>query len=602
MRKTAFISVTHKDGIVDFAKGLVSLGWDIISTGGTAKCLEEDGVPVRKVEHLLNTSLATQAIDALEDLFTTEIKAEPILDAVRASELDLKEEIKKRLSSGDKFGGLVKSLSREVAAGLLYPNTPEALKELERNGMVYISLVCCDFYELKKAIEAPDATFESVIKATDIGGPTMVRECFKGGKDGRIVICDPADRQMVLDYLRDQGEIPPEVIRNLMAKAEFTVAKYCLESARYHSDGDYDGIPVRQQMRLYKAENGDQNPADLMVIDDDNPFGWAKFKHISGDPGFVNVADADKAIKILCLMVSAFRQDFARVPYIVIACKHGNPCGAAMDWEDPHKAIVKAMMGNLTAVMGAEVITNFRITEKIAKTLKVVHPRWEFEDTILKDRVGRKRWGQDFILAPGFDEDVIEYLSKRSQKDRVLMSNPALSEATLPPYEWVFTPIESGVLRQKAPRYIFDPTDVEELIGDEVDANGLVDMIIAFACAWRGTSNTITLARDGMLIGPGFGQNDRRTACWLAYNIARFSGHKTEGCACASDAFFFKAEGENPESELLEGPEMMSRIGCRSVLVPADGKYLSSVKDYFREKTEISTYFLHSNHRGFCRH
>ncbi len=128
-KKTALLSVYHKDGIVEFAQALVARGWEILASGGTAKALLAGGVPVRDV---------------------AEIVGGPILEH------------------------RVVTLSREVHAGLLARDTPEDIAELERLGLFRINLVCVDLYPLHEAIAKPDATRASMIEMTDVGGPTML--------------------------------------------------------------------------------------------------------------------------------------------------------------------------------------------------------------------------------------------------------------------------------------------------------------------------------------------------------------------------------------------------------------------------------------------
>ncbi|MCX6721340.1 MAG: hypothetical protein NT026_01925 [Candidatus Staskawiczbacteria bacterium] len=125
-------------------------------------------------------------------------------------------------------------------AGLLADKSdPEQVDEMRRLGLPFIDMVVCDFYPLADAIAKKDATIESVVELTDIGGPTMVRSAAKGG---RIVICRPEDRQWVLDQLKVAGDLYPSQREGLRARAEFEVAKYCLASAQFHSNGFLHGV------------------------------------------------------------------------------------------------------------------------------------------------------------------------------------------------------------------------------------------------------------------------------------------------------------------------------------------------------------------------
>ena len=189
--ETALISVFHKDGIVEFAQGLVKHGVKIYASGGTAKTLMDAGVPVTDVADLVGGG--------------------PIL------------------------GHRVVTLSREVHAGLLARDVPEDIKELADLSIPYIDLVCADLYPLTDEIKKAGSTRESVVEKTDMGGPAMIRSAAKGD---RVVICDPKDREKVLAWL-DAGGTDEQFVRDLGAKGEYTVAGYVLASATYKGEGRY---------------------------------------------------------------------------------------------------------------------------------------------------------------------------------------------------------------------------------------------------------------------------------------------------------------------------------------------------------------------------
>lgn len=193
---TALLSVYHKDGIVEFAQGLVALGWDIIASGGTAKTLREAGVLV--------VDCAT-------------IVGPPIL------------------------GHRVVTLSREIHAALLAKDNPEDRAELRRINVPFIDLVCVDLYPLEAELQRDGHTAESVTEMTDIGGPCMLRSAAKGR---RIVISNPNDRRMVLAWLKAGRPMEKNFRKVLAAKAEQTVARYCQMSAFGIGGAEYLGCAV----------------------------------------------------------------------------------------------------------------------------------------------------------------------------------------------------------------------------------------------------------------------------------------------------------------------------------------------------------------------
>ena len=183
--KWALLSVFSKTGIVELARELLALGWNLLASGGTARVLREAGMTVKDVAELVGGSAI--------------------------------------------LGHRVVTLSREIHAGLLA--TPDQRAELEALRLPWIDLVCVDLYPLEEEIARPGATRESVIEKTDIGGPTMIRSAAKGR---RIVIVDPADRPMVIQWLKAGRPVEDQFITSLVVKAERTVGEYCLASAAYH--------------------------------------------------------------------------------------------------------------------------------------------------------------------------------------------------------------------------------------------------------------------------------------------------------------------------------------------------------------------------------
>ncbi len=177
-KRNALISVYNKDGIVDFAKELIELNFNIISSGGTAKKLIENGVQVIDVAHITGMP--------------------PILNH------------------------RVVTLHPAVHAGLLAEDTQEHRAELEKYKFPWIDLLCVDFYPLYETIRS-GASFKEVVEKTDIGGPTMVRSAVKGG---RIVICESNRRENLLDWLKVGEPEAEKYIQILCARAEIAVGKY----------------------------------------------------------------------------------------------------------------------------------------------------------------------------------------------------------------------------------------------------------------------------------------------------------------------------------------------------------------------------------------
>lgn len=339
---------------------------------------------------------------------------------------------------------------------------------------------------------------------------------------------------------------------------------------------------------LAYGENRCQSPARL-VPDKHNtdPLAMHLFEEISGTPSYISIADGDGLLEVLCLLAEAFRKWKGFVPYIAVAGKHGNPCGLGVDKDDPLIAVEKALYGDPISVMGGEVITNFTITDELGQALFVAD----------KEKIGRDKWGLDIIFAPEFSAGTIDLLGKRDK--RRLMSNPALVEPFLPSGEMERS-VRGGKLVQQRSPFILSPDEVVDRSGEgEMRDQDFVDQLIAWATCWRASSNTVSLAKNGMLIALGCGQQDRIACVALCLRQAQRAGHDTIGSQFASDAFFPYATGA--EGAPKEGPELLAAAGCSGGVVPKDGKNFEAVKKLFSDKGMIVS-FVASENRGFSKH
>lgn len=386
---------------------------------------------------------------------------------------------------------------------------------------------------------------------------------------------------------------------------------------------------------LAYAENRSQNPARLRPIlkkGKGDQLSMHRFKVVSGDPSYITYADGSQIVGILRLITETFRQwGPGKVPYIVIAGKHGNPCGAAVSF-DKGAAIRKALMGDYVAVMGGEVATNFSIGEAEAREFFAPQPE---NDRTIKAEIGRSNWGLDVIFASNFSKEAIEILGKREK--RRLLANKHLENPKLSPDKTDSRPVIGGFLEQMAPTFLLAPLSTSILAWDksieELFADALESLIIAWAVCWRASSNTVALAKNGMLIGLGCGQQDRIACVRLCIDRATRAGHDTLGSVFASDAFFPYAAGTCPEEkdvkEFLnqmkklhqgmpigdmalilqafnkidhrEGPELLIDAGCIGGVVPYDGKNKEEVKKLF-EGSGVTVAFVAPENRGFSKH
>lgn len=470
-QKTALISVYNKEEISDFAKGLVDLGWKIISSGGTAKHLKDAGIPT------INVADITEIPEILSHRVVT--------------------------------------LHPKIHGGLLALNTSKHLAELEKYKIPWIDLVCCDLYPLEEEIKNPNATCESVIEKTDIGGPTMIRS---GAKGRRITICDPEDRMKVIEWLKNGEPNREEFLNNLAAKAEVVIARYCSISGEYHSRGEYKGIWGKRVLECAYGENAYQKPAFLYKnhASKNDSLSVHKWKLLAGSPlSYNNICDLDRMIQTTTHIGAGFEKNFNKVPDIAIGVKHGNACGAGFCLAEAGSDLAKAGMdsridtvdkmlqGDLRAIFGGSVMLNFTVDEKIAEEL-------------MHKYAGKNKRLLDIVAAPSFSPEAIEILSRKKGKCRILVNKnienagiDSLDKATR------FRYIRGGFLEQ--PNYTFVPAIAlaEEGV-PKLPREILRDIILTWAIGSTSNSNTITIVKDGRLYGNGVGQQDRVGAAKLA--------------------------------------------------------------------------------------
>ncbi len=199
-KRRAIISVYDKSGVVEFAKALHDLGFEILSTGGTAAELTKAGIPVTSVS-----------------------------EVTRFPEI---------------LGGRVKTLHPAIHAGILARRTSEQQEELKNHEIEPIELVAVNLYPFEKTIAKPGVTWEEAIENIDIGGPTMVRAAAKN-HERVTVVTDPAQYDLVISELRSKGEVSEATRVNLAAQAFRHTSQYDAAISGYFNNRLSDESPNR---------------------------------------------------------------------------------------------------------------------------------------------------------------------------------------------------------------------------------------------------------------------------------------------------------------------------------------------------------------------
>ena len=422
-KRNALISVSQKEGIVEFAKRLIKLDFNIIASGGTADLLKKNGIDVTGTAEIINKY-------AKEILTKNGIK--------------ITEEIEQALG-GAILDHRVVTLSREIHGGILARE--KHIAELSKLMIPWIHLVCVDFYPLERTIAKEGITPEEVVEQIDVGGPTMAHSTAKGSAEGRIVICDPTDREKVLVLLEQNPEhnLDTQTKNLLAAKADFVVSKYCFVASQYRGNDIYDAV-FGTKITEGKGENGPQSPSIFYDNGSRDPLSLARFNQIEGIAlGHINRTDVDRLLQTTTHAAAYFDLNFSKVPYFAFGVKHGNPCGGAFS-QKKIEAIQKMLEGDLQAIFGGFVMVNFEVGKEEAEIL-------------LKHKMPEdaKRRKLDGVIASGFTSEAIEILKNKTGSFR-LITNPALENLTKESLDQspIRVGVRGGYLKQK--NYTFIPS------------------------------------------------------------------------------------------------------------------------------------------------
>ena len=317
----ALISVSDKTGVVEFAKGLVALGWEILSTSGTMKLLKESGVPVTSVS-----------------------------DVTGFPEI---------------CDGRVKTLHPKIHGALLARrDIPEHMKELKDNDIETIDLVCVNLYPFRETIAKPNVTMEDAVEHIDIGGPSMLRSSAKNW-ESVTVVCNPADYETVLSEIKAGGNTTRETRLQLSAKAYTHTAEYDMAISTYMRA--QAGLPeklfleydLKQELRY--GENPHQE-AKFFASTVKEPFSLATAEQLNGkELSYNNIQDANATLNI----VREFDEPFC------VGVKHMNPCGSATG-KTIAEAWKKAYEADKTSIFGGIVAANREIDLETAQMLKPI--------------------------------------------------------------------------------------------------------------------------------------------------------------------------------------------------------------------------------------
>ncbi len=534
-QRRALISVSDKRDVEQLARGLVERGWEILSTGGTARKLSEAGLPVTLV---------------------SDVTGHPeIMD------------------------GRVKTLHPAIHGPLLARREVEGdLQALDELGYGTIDLVAVNLYPFQRTVDEGGVSVDEAMEQVDIGGPTMIRAAAKNHRSVWVVV-DPEDYPRVLAALDGDGSAPEDedgtaLRRELAVKVFRHTSRYDEVVAGFLAGAASEEAPLpqrlhphlRQKQSLRYGENPDQ-VAGFYIHERAPAAGIAGLEqHHGKELSFNNLLDLDGAL----LALAPFA--FSHRPAVAII-KHTTPCGLAVG-ETLTEAYERALRTDPVSAFGSVVALNRPVDEPTAQAMSQLFI--------------------ECIVAPSFSPQALEVLTKKKNirlltfptdpvpRDAVpvtgdrmdwLQRDGAFDELRGPalfmaahgrvPERRVLRGIYGGVLVQAPPRPPFYRTGLEPegwkvVSARRPESREWDDLRFAWAAVFGVKSNAILLAREGATLGIGAGQMSRVDASRLAVEKAREQELSLEGAALASDAFF----------PFRDGVDAAADAGIRCIVQP----------------------------------
>lgn len=465
MNRKALLSVYDKTGITKFAAGLSRLGWDLISSGGTAAVLEESGLEVTEVaDHTGSPAM---------------------------------------------LGHQVVTLHPRIHGGILADRNDDGHSmELARNGIDPIDLVAVNLYPFRS---------EPGLEMIDIGGSALIRAAAKNYPSVGVVV-DPRDYGGVLDELRSFGNLS-EVTRRRLARTAFACTAAYDNAVADWFDSLEEGsslLPSTLRLTLDRTEtlkygeNPHQVAARYRLAGSQAGSGGADWwdrtsRHGGSELSYMNLQDAGAAWALV--------HDLGDRPAVAVI-KHAAPCGAALG-RNLREAYRRAIDCDPRAAFGGVVALN-RVVDRSTVSAFEEAPQ------------------ADVVIAPGFDDGVIERIRVRRACTRILEApRPGVSARTV-------RRIEGGWLAQSTAGSGGGRRDWKVVSRRPPTVYEEADALVAWTICRYVLSNAVVMARDGMAVGIGGGQPDRVGAVELA--AAKAGGRSSAG-VCASDGFFPFADG-----------------------------------------------------------
>ena len=535
----ALLSVYDKTGIVDFAKSLDELGFQLISTGGTARKLKDAGLSVISV---------------------SDVTGHPEI-----------------------FDGRVKSLHPAIHGPLLARlESEEDRLGLAELGYGPINLVACNLYPFSDAAsQQPRLDDPELLEMIDIGGPTMVRASAKNHRNV-IIVCNPANYSKVIAELKATGSseaVGLQFRQNLALEAfEHTASYDAAISGELHARwvGRPEGFDDKseQELRLPDAllcaafkvhnlrygENGHQAAAMYIDPQETGKHSTLVTAHVEGGKqmSYNNYSDADATLR-LCRSLST--NEWPNTPHACVIVKHNNPCGAALG-KTQLEAYEAALASDPESAFGSIICFNEPLELSTAKAMEPLFI--------------------EVLMAPNYNKEAKEFVMQKKNRRILTIESPNDRLAALERI-LVKKPIEGGWIVQTEEAPIIDWHKAKVVTKVQPSQAELDSMRFAVRVCEQVKSNAIVMVQGTATVGIGPGQTSRVEAVKIA---ARRAGERAKGSVLASDAFFpFK-----------DGLEQAAGAGASAIVQPGGSIRDQEVID---AADEMGVSMLFTGHRLF---
>ena len=541
-RRRALLSVSDKSGIEEFARRLVRRGWEIVSTGGTARTLAGAGLPVVRV---------------------AEVTSHP-----------------------EMMEGRVKTLHPAIHAGILARggNRGDAAA-LAGRGYAPVGLVAVNLYPFRETVAKGGVSVDDAMEQVDIGGPTMIRAAAKNHADVWAVV-DPGDYPRVLAAL-DREEDGRALRRELAVKVFAHTSGYDAAVAEWlgRAAEPETGTRMAGEEPAGGAEDAGMFPPGLALTAElegtlrygENPDQEAAFYRWRGHGGvglagleqlhgkalsYNNYLDLDGALQ--CLAPFAFS---ARPAACIV--KHTTPAGMALA-DTLEEAYLRALRTDPVSAFGSVIAVNRHVDAATAARMSELFV--------------------ECLVAPAFDDEAMHILARKPGLRLLAMAGDPVARADLPldpdviawwreapsghrataaflaahgrlPEPRTLRTVSGGLLAQSVPPppfYGLGSANWGVVTRRAPSARELDDLDFAWSAVAGVKSNAILLARGGATLGIGMGQVSRVDASELAVRKAAAAGLDLSGCALASDAFF----------PFRDGVAAAAAAGVRAIVQP----------------------------------